>query len=114
MTTKELSDKYLVPNYARQDIVLVKGKDSLLYDEDGREYIDFGSGIAVNGLGISPDEWQEEVINQIRTLPHASNLYYSKPQAILAEKLCNMTGFKRAFFCNSGAEANECAIKCAR
>ena len=114
MTTKELSDKYLVPNYARQDMVLVKGKDSLLYDEDGREYIDFGSGIAVNGLGISPDEWQEEVINQIRNLPHASNLYYSKPQAILAEKLCNMTGFKRAFFCNSGAEANECAIKCAR
>ena len=114
MTTKELSDKYLVPNYARQDIVLVKGKGSLLYDEDGTEYIDFGSGIAVNGLGISPDEWQEEVINQIRTLPHASNLYYSKPQAILAEKLCNMTGFKRAFFCNSGAEANECAIKCAR
>ena len=114
MTIKEISNKYLVPNYARQDVVLVKGKGSLLYDEDGNEYIDFGAGIAVNGLGISPDEWAEEVINQIKTLPHASNLYYSEPQALLAEKLCNMTGYKRAFFCNSGAEANECAIKCAR
>ena len=92
MTIKEISNKYLVPNYARQDVVLVKGKGSLLYDEDGNEYIDFGAGIAVNGLGISPDEWAEEVINQIKTLPHASNLYYSQPQALLAEKLCNMTG----------------------
>ena len=114
MTVKEKSDKYLVKNYSREDIVLVKGKGSFLYDEKGKEYIDFGSGIAVNGLGIGERKWKKAVIGQINKISHTSNLYYSKPQAELAEELCRRTGYKRAFFCNSGAEANECAIKCAR
>ena len=114
MTVKEKSDKYLVKNYSREDIVLVKGKGSFLYDENGKEYIDFGAGIAVNGLGIREKKWKKAVIGQINKISHTSNLYYSKPQADLAEELCRRTGYKRAFFCNSGAEANECAIKCAR
>ena len=114
MTIKEKSDKYLVKSYARADVVFVRGDGSLLYDENGKEYIDFGSGIAVNGFGIGDKEWIEEVYGQLKKISHVSNLYYSEPQAELAEKLCVKSGMKKAFFSNSGAEANECAIKCAR
>ncbi|MBQ3424508.1 MAG: aminotransferase class III-fold pyridoxal phosphate-dependent enzyme, partial [Clostridia bacterium] len=81
---------------------------------EGREYIDTGSGIAVNGLGVADDLWLEAVTEQLRQLPHTSNLYYTRPDTALARMLCERTGLKKVFFGNSGAEANECAIKVAR
>lgn len=91
-----------------------EGKGSRLYDYDGREYVDCGSGIAVNIFGVNDEEWKNAVIAQMNSIQHASNLYYTKPQADLARLLCERTGAKKVFFGNSGAEANECAIKAAR
>ena len=104
------NDKQFVAN----TIELVSGKGAILKDSNGKEYIDLGSGIAVNIFGVADDEWQKTVTHQISVLPHTSNLYYSEPCSTLAELLCERTGMKKVFFSNSGAEANECAIKVAR
>ncbi|MBQ8689689.1 MAG: aminotransferase class III-fold pyridoxal phosphate-dependent enzyme [Clostridia bacterium] len=112
--TKQNDKKYVADTYARFDIELVSGKGSLVYDDTGREYIDLSTGIAVNTLGVVDAEWCAAVTAQLGAYQHTSNLYYSAPQATLARLLCERTGAKRVFFGNSGAEANECAIKVAR
>ena len=114
MNIKELDNQYVASTYARFPICITKGKGSLAYDEDGKEYIDLGTGIAVNTFGYSDDEWVSAVSAQLATLQHTSNLYHSEPCAKLAELLCKKTGMNKVFFSNSGAEANECAIKTAR
>ena len=114
MNTKELDAKYIAGTYARFPVVLKEGKGSLVRDESGKEYIDMGSGIAVNALGIADPAWAAAVSEQLGKLQHCSNLYFSEPCARLAEVLCERTGLKKVFFGNSGAEANECAIKAAR
>lgn len=114
MNTKELDNEYVAHSYGRFDVALEKGKGSTLYDENGKEYIDFGSGIGVTAFGIADDEWKKAVMNQLDNLQHVSNLYYTSPCARLAKLLCDKTGMKKVFFSNSGAEANEGAIKFAR
>lgn len=114
MNTKELDNEYVAHAYGRFDVALSKGKGSTLYDEDGKKYIDFGSGIGVTAFGIGDDKWKEAVIDQLDKLQHVSNLYYTGPCARLAALLCEKTGMKKVFFANSGAEANEGAIKFAR
>lgn len=114
MNTKELDAKYIAGTYGRFDVAIKNGKGSTLYDEDGKEYIDFGSGIAVNTFGASDDVWKQAIIAQLDKIQHTSNLYYNENGAKLAEMLCTKTGMKKVFFSNSGAEANECAIKVAR
>lgn len=114
MNTKELDKKYILPTYSRFDVTLVSGKGSTVFDESGKKYIDFGTGIAVNTFGVGDEEWKSAVNEQINKIQHTSNLYYSEPCAQLAEMLCQKTGMKKVFFGNSGAEANECAIKAAR
>ena len=114
MTTRELDAQYIAHTYGRADIEIASGKGSEVFDEKGRRYIDLGSGIAVNVFGMCDDAWVEAVTNQAKTLPHASNLYFTAPMAQLAEILCEKSGMKRVFFGNSGAEANEGAIKAAR
>lgn len=104
----------IMHTYGRFNVALVKGKGAKAWDESGKEYIDFTSGIGVNCLGYCDDGWTKAVSTQAGTLQHISNLYYSPLQTELAKKLCNITGFSKVFFCNSGAEANECAIKLAR
>ena len=107
-------NEYVANTYARFPLVFKEGKGSLVYDETGREYIDMGSGIGVTAFGIADDEWQAAVAKQLGKLQHMSNLYYTEPCAELAKLLCAKTGMKKVFFANSGAEANECAIKTAR
>ena len=107
-------NEYVANTYARFPLVLKEGKGSLVYDETGREYIDMGSGIGVTAFGIADDEWQAAAAKQLGKLQHMSNLYYTEPCAELAKLLCAKTGMKKVFFANSGAEANECAIKTAR
>lgn len=108
-------DKHYVANtYNRFPVELVNGKGSKVYDKDGKEYIDMGSGIGVTAFGIADDAWSDAVAKQAATLQHMSNLYYTEPGALLAKALCEKTGLKKVFFSNSGAEANECAIKVAR
>lgn len=114
MNTKELDNEYVAHSYGRFDVALEKGKGSTLYDENGKEYIDFGSGIGVTAFGIADDEWKKAVIEQLDNLQHVSNLYYTSPCARLAKLLCDKTGMKKVFFSNSGAESNEGAIKFAR
>ena len=115
MTDVFSTDKEFVANtYARFPIDIVSGKGSLVTDSDGNEYIDLGSGIAVNTFGVADDEWIKAVTAQLGKFQHTSNLYYTEPCAELAEDLCKRTGMKKVFFSNSGAEANECAIKAAR
>lgn len=111
---KNTDKEYVAPTYARFDLALTHGKGSLVYDENGKEYIDLSSGIAVNTFGIADGEWIAAVTEQASKIQHASNLYYTEPSANLAKILCSLTGAKKVFFSNSGAEANECAIKCAR
>ncbi len=111
---KEKDKKYIAGTYARFPVEIVKGKGSLVYDENGKEYIDMGSGIGVTSFGISDEGWVEAVKNQLDLVQHMSNLYYTSPCARLAELLCTKTGMSKVFFSNSGAEANECAIKVAR
>ncbi|HOA33842.1 MAG: aspartate aminotransferase family protein [Clostridiales bacterium] len=106
--------KYIADTYKRFKVAFVKGKGSLLYDVDGKEYIDLASGVAVNIFGICDDEWKEAVINQLNQIQHTSNMFYSLPQTELARILCERTGMKKVFFSNSGAEANETAIKAVR
>ena len=114
MDIKELDKEYIAGTYGRAPLVAVSGKGAKVLDEDGKEYIDLGSGIAVNSFGVCDDEWVAAVEAQLHQLQHLSNLYYTQPQVKLAQALCERTGMKRVFFANSGAEANECAIKCAR
>ena len=110
----QLDDTYIAHTYARFPVRLVEGEGSILWDESGRRYIDLGSGIAVNTFGIADKEWQKAVTAQLGRLQHTSNLYYTGPCAHPAEMLCQRAGMKKVFFSNSGAEANECAIKAAR
>ena len=114
MNTFERDKSYVAGTYGRFPIELVRGKGALVWDADGKKYIDLGSGIAVNSFGFADDEWVAAVSAQLGALPHTSNLYYTGPCALLAEQLCTRTGMKKVFFGNSGAEANECAIKAAR
>ncbi len=114
MNTIERDKAYVAGTYARFPIEIVNGKGSYVYDESGKEYIDMGSGIAVNTFGIADELWVAAVTAQLGKVQHMSNLYYTDPCAKLAEMLCERTGMKKVFFGNSGAEANECAIKVAR
>ena len=114
MNIKEKDKKYIANTYNRFDLQIVSGKGSLVYDENGKRYIDMGSGIGVTCFGISDDEWVSAVTDQLMKVQHMSNLYYTEPCAVLAEMLCNASGMRKVFFGNSGAEANECAIKVAR
>jgi len=114
MNIKEKDSLYIANTYARFPLTLTKGEGSLVYDDVGNEYIDMATGIAVNTFGYSDKEWANAVCEQLNTLQHTSNLYYSEPCVTLAEMICNKTGMKKVFFSNSGAEANECAIKVAR
>ena len=114
MNTFELDRTYIAGTYKRFPIEIVSGKGSLVKDVNGKEYIDMGSGIAVTSFGVADDEWIAAVEKQIHSVQHMSNLYYTAPCAKLAEALCKKTGMAKVFFSNSGAEANECAIKAAR
>ena len=114
MNIYESDKKYIANTYARFPVNIVSGHGSLAYDENGKEYIDLSTGIAVNTFGYSDNEWVKAVTEQLSMLQHASNLYYTEPCVKLAGLLCKRTGMKKVFFCNSGAEANECAIKVAR
>ena len=111
---KALDKEYIAGTYARFPVEIVSGKGSVVYDETGKRYIDMGSGIGVTAFGIADDEWQQAVAAQLGKVQHMSNLYYTEPCALLAEQLCKKSGMKKVFFCNSGAEANEGAIKAAR
>ena len=111
---KQKDKDYIANTSARFDIEISHGNGAYIYDIDGNEYIDLASGIAANTLGISDEKWVEAVYEQLKKCQHTSNLYYSEPCANLAEMLCGRTGAKKVFFGNSGAEANECAIKVAR
>lgn len=104
----------ILNTYKRFNVVLTKGHGSILVDQDGKEYVDFSSGIGTNIYGICDKEWIDAVCEQAKKLQHTSNLYYSEPQVKLAKLLCEKTGMKKVFFSNSGAESNECAIKTAR
>ena len=114
MNIIETDKQYVASTYARFPVQLVGGKGSIVYDEQGKEYIDLGTGIAVNSFGVGDEEWKQAVIAQLDKIQHTSNLYYNEPCALLAKELCQRTGMKKVFFSNSGAEANECAIKAAR
>ena len=111
---KTIDKEYVANTYARFPVEIVAGKGSLVYDDTGKEYIDMGSGIGVTSFGIADDGWKDAVIEQLGKVQHMSNLYYTEPCAKLAEILCKKTGMKKVFFANSGAEANEGAIKAAR
>lgn len=114
MNTFELDSKFIAPTYRRFPVEIVSGKGAVAYDVDGKKYIDMGSGIATNTFGYADDEWVVAVTEQLKCYSHTSNLYYTSPCARLAELLCERTGMCRVFFGNSGAEANEGAIKAAR
>lgn len=114
MSTIEKFNSHVMQSYGRYPLVMEKGNGRSCTDEDGKVYIDLGSGIGTNSLGYCDEKWADAVCAQVRTLQHTSNYYYTKVQADFAEMLCNTTGYDSVFFCNSGAEANECAIKIAR
>ena len=111
---KEQEKKNMMPTYGRFEVAIVKGKGVVAQDSEGKSYIDFTSGIGVNALGFCDDQWIDAITKQASTLQHISNLYYNPAQTNLAQKLCELSGFSKVFFSNSGAEANECAIKLAR
>ncbi len=114
MNTIEKEKLYIAQTYNRFPVHIVSGKGSILKDENGKEYIDMGSGIGVTCFGTADEEWTAAVTAQLSLVQHTSNLYYTSPCADLAEALCLKTGLRKVFFANSGAEANECAIKAAR
>ena len=114
MGTIEQFNNYVMPSYGRYDLVLEKGRGETAVDENGMEYIDFGSGIGTNSLGYCNEDWVNAVCEQAHNIQHASNYYYTKVQADFAKALCETAGYTDMFFGNSGAEANECAIKIAR
>ena len=114
METIEQFNRHVMATYGRYPLVLETGDGRTAKDENGREYIDFGSGIGVNSLGYCDEEWADAVCAQVRAIQHTSNYYYTKIQADFAAKISQVTGYDKMFFGNSGAEANECAIKLAR
>ena len=117
MTFQEIKDQdqsYILHTYGRVDASLVKGRNARAWDTEGKEYIDFTSGIGVNALGYSDPAWASAVAAQAAEIQHLCNYYYSPQNTSLAEELCKASGMAKAFFCNSGAEANECAVKIAR
>lgn len=111
---QQLDKAYIAGTYNRFPIEIISGKGSIMTDTAGKEYIDMGSGIGVTAFGSADSEWQAAVTSQLGLVQHTSNLYYTEPCARLAKLLCDKTGLKKVFFSNSGAEANECAIKAAR
>lgn len=111
---KNLDENHILHSYGRLPVALKSGKGSSAVDADGKEYIDFTSGIGVNSLGFCPENWSKAIIEQCQTMQHMSNYFYSEKTSLLAKNLTEAAGLSRAFFCNSGAEANECAIKIAR
>ena len=114
MNTIDKFNSHVTHSYSRYPLVMEKGSGRRCKDENGKEYIDLGSGIGTNSLGYCDEKWADAVCAQVRTLQHNSNYYYTAVQAEFAEKLCETAGYKSLFLCNSGAEANECAIKTAR
>ncbi len=114
MNTKQKDNQYIMHTYGRYDVALKSGKGATAFDEDGKKYIDVASGIGVNSLGFCNDGWLEAVTKQAGTIQHMSNYFFCSQASDLAEKLCTKTGFSKVCFGNSGAEANECAIKVAR
>lgn len=111
---KQIDKSYVAGTYNRFPVLITGGSGSEVYDDNGKRYIDMGSGIGVTAFGISDDVWVDAVTAQLGKVQHMSNLYYTEPCARLAQMLCEKTGMKKVFFANSGAEANECAIKVAR
>lgn len=109
-----IDQTYIANTYARFPVEIASGKGSLLRSPEGKRYIDMGSGIGVTAFGIGDEDWIKAVTAQLGKVQHTSNLYYTEPCALLARELCLRTGMKKVFFANSGAEANECAIKAAR
>ena len=114
MNTKQKDNQYIMHTYGRYDVALKSGKGATAYDEDGKKYIDVASGIGVNSLGFCNEGWLEAVTKQAGKIQHMSNYFFCSQASDLAEKLCTKTGFSKVCFGNSGAEANECAIKVAR
>ena len=114
MDLKTADKTYIAGTYKRFPVEIVSGKGSVAFGADGKRYIDMGSGIGVTAFGIADDAWRETVTEQAGKVQHTSNLYYTEPCVRLAQMLCERTGMKKVFFSNSGAEANECAIKVAR
>lgn len=110
----QLDHENIMHTYGRYDVVLESGKGVYAKGADGKTYLDVSSGIGVNSLGYCNDGWVEAVTKQLNTIQHMSNYYYSEPASLLAQQLCTASGMSKAFFGNSGAEANECAIKAAR
>lgn len=114
MDTKQLDKHYIMNTYGRYDVALKSGKGCVAFDEDNKRYLDVSSGIGVNCLGYCDNGWVKAVTAQLNTIQHMSNYFYCEQSAKLAGKLCDKTHFTKACFGNSGAEANECAIKIAR
>ena len=111
---KESDQRNVMGTYGRFDLVIDHGQGAKLYDLEGKEYIDFGAGIGVSSLGHNDSEWVAAVSGQAAKIGHTSNLYYNVPSTLLAQELCAASGMSKMIFCNSGAEANEIAIKVAR
>lgn len=111
---QQLDGAYMAETFSRFPVAIERGEGATLFDTDGKKYIDFGSGIAVNIFGVNDEPWKNAVVAQLNRIQHVSNLYYCEPQVKLAQLLCDGSGAKRVFFANSGAEANECALKTAR
>ncbi len=114
MDLKTIDQTYIANTYARFPVEIVSGKGSEVFDENGKRYIDLTSGIGVTAFGVADEEWVKAITEQLCKVQHMSNLFYTAPDALLAQMLCERTGMKKVFFANSGAEANECAIKVAR
>ncbi len=114
MNTIDKFNEHVMGTYGRYPLVMENGSGETASDETGKKYIDFGSGIGTNSLGYSNSDWADAVCEQVRKIQHTSNYYYTKVQADFAEKLTAAAGMEKVFFGNSGAEANECAIKIAR
>ena len=104
MNIQNIDSEYIAGTYARFPLTIVSGKGSLVYDENGKEYVDLGTGIAVNTFGVADEAWAQAVTAQLYKCQHTSNLYYSEPCAILAKMLCERTGMKKVFFSNSGSQ----------
>lgn len=114
MNTIEQFNEHVMQTYGRIGLVMESGHGQTAVGEDGKEYIDFGSGIGTNSLGYCDEDWVNAICDQAHKIQHTSNYYYTKVQADFAKRLCEATGYDKMFFGNSGAEANECAIKLAR
>ena len=114
MSFMNVDNSYVANTYKRFPVEIVSGKGSRVVDVNGKEYVDMGSGIGVTAFGFGDEAWMAAVTEQLGKVQHTSNLYYTEPCAKLAKLLCEKTGMKKVFFANSGAEANECALKVAR